>query len=194
MNLRFFYPDPDLLTVYGPANETYWLMLLVRSDLPNITQYKVVYYFAVIIEIISLLSRYVLQIRGFLRFWKLRAIHVNFLLIIAEMYSSVGLGIIARLLTILYETRILHVSVILLLIVLYISGLESAPIPFLAILRQAAHVTAFYVLIVVAIERTFATVYVADYIREASEIARILPASGVIPPCQLRNWLRDSYR
>ncbi|GMR45025.1 hypothetical protein PMAYCL1PPCAC_15220, partial [Pristionchus mayeri] len=150
MNLRFFYPAPDLLTVYGPENATYWFMLLVRSE--AFTQYKIVYFLAVFIEVFALLAGYLLHIRGFVRFWRLRAIHVNCLLIVAHVYASIGLGIFGRLLTVLYEAGKLHTS-----------GLESAPIPFLAIIRQSSYAEAFYVLIVCMIERTCATIYVADY-------------------------------
>ncbi|GMR45593.1 hypothetical protein PMAYCL1PPCAC_15788 [Pristionchus mayeri] len=150
MYLRFFYPEPDLLTVYGPENATYWFMLFVRLE--AFSHFKVIYYLATFTEIIALLAGSVLHIRGFARFWKLRAVHINCLLLIGQMYATAFLGFFSRLCLIPYESGILRIS-----------GLETEPTPFLAILRQASYADVFYVLFVVTIERTCATVYVADY-------------------------------
>ncbi|GMR45467.1 hypothetical protein PMAYCL1PPCAC_15662, partial [Pristionchus mayeri] len=66
----------------------------------------------------------------------------------AHLYSSLGLGIFARLLTIFYEARILHFA---------------APIPFLTLLRISSYAEAFYILFAATFERTCATIYVSDY-------------------------------
>lgn len=48
--LTFLFPsEPDPLTVIGPVNETYWLMLVVRSE--AIHSFKTVYYLALVIEV-----------------------------------------------------------------------------------------------------------------------------------------------
>lgn len=81
----FFPSDLTPLTVSGPDNRTYWLMLLVRSD--AIHNFKIIYYLAVAIEVccfgsqvshgylfqvIALLMGYIFHIRGFVLFCKTR--------------------------------------------------------------------------------------------------------------------------
>lgn len=89
MTFRLFFPsDIDQFTVICPDNSTYWLILLVRSD--SISQYKPVYYVAVILEvssvvvfvilvvskIVALTIGYTIHIRGFVLFCKMRVSRV----------------------------------------------------------------------------------------------------------------------
>ncbi|GMS81572.1 hypothetical protein PENTCL1PPCAC_3747, partial [Pristionchus entomophagus] len=97
-------------------------------------------------------------------------IHINFLITTALLYGVMIVGAICRLLTIPYETRIVHFS-----------GLYEAPIPYLAILRQASYVHAFFVLLAWTIERACATVYVADYEKKPRVHISIILNAFLIP-------------
>ncbi|KAF8375502.1 hypothetical protein PRIPAC_81931 [Pristionchus pacificus] len=155
MKSPFFSPVSDPLTVTSSHNELYWLMLFVRTE--AIHEYKLMYYVAISVEnsagelrilliflflIPALVIGFGLHIHGFVRFWKLTAIHINFLLVTASTYAVLIIGSISRLITILYETRILQLS-----------GLYEAPIPFLAVLRQSSYAQAFSLLWLWTIER-----------------------------------------
>lgn len=103
------------------------------------------------------------------------------------MYIVMIIGEFGRLLTIPYETRLLQVrgmTYFLQICWRIRADLHAAPIPFLAILRQASYAQAFYILWVWTIERQeaskcfritsapliftwCATVYVADYEKNA---------------------------
>ncbi|KAF8354444.1 hypothetical protein PRIPAC_96067 [Pristionchus pacificus] len=161
MPFRFVYPEPDSLTVFGPTNTTYWLMLLVRTE--AISTYKTVYNLAVATEVFALVFGIILHIRGFVLFWKLRVLHINFLMIAAEIYASLVIGMIARLLMIPYEMRIAIRKYLPSIKQIAILGLFEAPIPFLAMVRQGTYAHIYYVLCVCTVERTCATLLVADY-------------------------------
>ncbi|GMS93805.1 hypothetical protein PENTCL1PPCAC_15980, partial [Pristionchus entomophagus] len=116
----------DPFAAIGRNNQTYWLMLLVRSEV--IIQWKQIYYTAAAIEVSLTIAGVYLHFRLAILLLKHKILHLNFMIIGMNVYGVMLIGSLAHLVTILYETRIIELP-----------SLGYEPVPTLAIVRQISY-------------------------------------------------------
>ncbi|GMR36027.1 hypothetical protein PMAYCL1PPCAC_06222, partial [Pristionchus mayeri] len=149
----FLFPEPDAISVYGPENSSYWLILFVKSDF--IVSLKFIYYMGAVAEVFFLLLGVYLHGKGTLLIWRHKALHSNLILIYTNYYFSFNIGSIARSIMSIFETRLIQLDY-----------LGSFPVPQLGVVRMYSVVHVFCYLYFATLERVFATLLVKDYEKE----------------------------